>query len=308
MNRGETLSSQPTCGLFNNILTDLNLFKYSCRSTGCLSLTVGTLIVIIDQLFPNFIFTTVLDVDFDSQNKYYKKRKVLGRHSQANPLSTGATGVLAISQRPKAPALFSDSASSKASTRSTLDRRDEEEDEEDEEEEEEDEQDREAIGNGSIGNGSDNKGDDRSDRTEEAATTGEPSKAPFANNSPSQQSKGLFVEPKVASRRPATSVFEPISKSEIIRRQSIRSESSVVEMGTVQDELRSLYGGAELSHQNHHHHHHNRHHNQPNKQQHHQQLGSGSRNSNGTLPRHRTSQVGSGGLDKGHDGLQNVRL
>lgn len=43
---------------------------------------MGTLIVIIDILFPNFIFTTILDVDFDSRNNYYKHR--VKRKTQEN--------------------------------------------------------------------------------------------------------------------------------------------------------------------------------------------------------------------------------
>ena len=53
-------------------------------NTGCLSLFVGTVIVIVDILFPNFIFTTVLDVDFDSQQNYYqRKHKILSKSSNS---------------------------------------------------------------------------------------------------------------------------------------------------------------------------------------------------------------------------------
>lgn len=64
---------------------------------GCLSLAVGTLFVIVDSLLPNFIFTTVLDVDFDSHNTYYARvRRDLNQ----------------IDQRPVRPPFFHDSTSS----------------------------------------------------------------------------------------------------------------------------------------------------------------------------------------------------
>lgn len=57
---------------------------------GCLSLLVGTVIVIIDNLFPNFIFTTVLD--FDSQHCNYKKDRVFSRSAlRARRASTAST-------------------------------------------------------------------------------------------------------------------------------------------------------------------------------------------------------------------------
>uniref|UniRef100_A0A6G1S339 DUOXA-like protein C06E1.3 n=1 Tax=Aceria tosichella TaxID=561515 RepID=A0A6G1S339_9ACAR len=79
---------------------------------GCLSLLVGTIIVIIDRLFPNFIFTTVLDVDFDStsQKTYYEKKyKILGRHRDLDEDETGGGGssshdkTLAIHKKPEMP-------------------------------------------------------------------------------------------------------------------------------------------------------------------------------------------------------------
>lgn len=84
---------------------------------GCLSLIVGTLIVIIDSLFPNFIFTTILDVDFDSHNNYYKHRR---RNNSSNKSSTVSNGCSSIDgrkshlERPVKPPFFEDSTPKKA--------------------------------------------------------------------------------------------------------------------------------------------------------------------------------------------------
>lgn len=67
--------------------------------------------MIIDSLFPNFIFTTILDVDFDSHNKYYKHRRK--RHEQKNNL---------ILQRPTKPPFLDHhhSSTSSSATKSSL--------------------------------------------------------------------------------------------------------------------------------------------------------------------------------------------
>ena len=77
------------------------------HSTGCIALVVGTLIVLTDCLFPNFIFTTVLDVDYDSHQDYYMRQKYLqakrraaGDNSESSSISNGATSQHA---RPEMP-------------------------------------------------------------------------------------------------------------------------------------------------------------------------------------------------------------
>lgn len=57
--------------------------NFDNHSTGCLALVVGSLIVIVDFLFPNFIFTTILDVDFDVRNDYHRHRRKQKEDSQA---------------------------------------------------------------------------------------------------------------------------------------------------------------------------------------------------------------------------------
>lgn len=55
---------------------------------GALSLTVGTIINLIQKLFPNSIHTTILDHNFDSRHNYYKHRPQQRRKSAAleNPV------------------------------------------------------------------------------------------------------------------------------------------------------------------------------------------------------------------------------
>lgn len=71
---------------------------------------VGTIIVIIDQIFPNFIFTTILDVEFDTmtQKSYNeRKHKILGRRrdSEADEDVTvpNHDKTMALQSRPKLP-------------------------------------------------------------------------------------------------------------------------------------------------------------------------------------------------------------
>lgn len=65
--------------------------------------------MIIDRLFPNFIFTTVLDVDFDStsQKTYYEKKyKILGRQRYRDEDEidgSSRNGTVAIHKKPEMP-------------------------------------------------------------------------------------------------------------------------------------------------------------------------------------------------------------
>lgn len=49
---------------------------------GCLALVIGTLVSMINSLFPNFTLTTILDADFDANNGYYRHRRQLSLNNQ----------------------------------------------------------------------------------------------------------------------------------------------------------------------------------------------------------------------------------
>lgn len=74
---------------------------------------MGTLIVIIDSLFPNFIFTTILDVDFDSHNTYYQHR------IRREKLAAGNQQTINAPERPIKPPFYDDSTATTTKTSST---------------------------------------------------------------------------------------------------------------------------------------------------------------------------------------------
>lgn len=74
--------------------------------------------MIIDSVYPNYIFTTVLDVDFDSQQYHcYKKNRVVSRlrlDCNSNSLDTDTDAIL--NQRPELPAYLQPSRQLKSTT------------------------------------------------------------------------------------------------------------------------------------------------------------------------------------------------
>lgn len=121
---------------------------------------VGTVIVIIDYLFPNYIFTTILDVDFDAnQNDYMKRKQATTTRSsnnndadhhldsKTNPREPFKALTDGTKQRPPIPPFYNDSASKASSAGGTINGDDVDEEEEDEDDYEEDYFDEDAASN-----------------------------------------------------------------------------------------------------------------------------------------------------------------
>lgn len=98
---------------------------------------VGTVIVIIDYLFPNYIFTTILDVDFDAnQNDYLKRKASLNNNNNNNindnlnkrnmPIKSSTDDRQQISSngrlfdKPNIPPFYNDSGSKATSSSGTI--------------------------------------------------------------------------------------------------------------------------------------------------------------------------------------------
>lgn len=188
--------------------------------------------MIIDNLFPNYIFTTVLDADFDSHHNYYKRKNIINKNSTTKAITNDKLD--RPYEHPKVPPFYSDSSSkasalSSRSSRSTI-----EADEEDEDYEEHDEVGDKINGDNNLVS---NHQRSRKDKFNELndhkeASSGYADKIRKETAQPKEKLNELFVKSiETDVNRSATGVLSQNSESD-----RPNGGSSVVDMPTRQDD------------------------------------------------------------------------